>query len=209
MGRSLGTSLGRSSTVAEPSPPRPIPSPHLLSCGAVLGGPGPPNRLLYDPCPMAGGGHSWSRWRWIHWGPHKITPPYHSGPSARHSCWWTLGNPGTHTDAHTHSLCPAGFTHRGGTRRTLMYERFGLEGCVLMCVWWGGATCASLPYTLSIRANYFKCCVHTHMHTHTQTHTRAHKCGHAKEHLCVCWHNLAQRLIPPQTRRLIQCDLIR
>lgn len=101
MGPSLGTSLDRSSTVAEPSPPRPTPSPHLLSCGAVLGGPRPPNRLLYDPCPMAGGRHSWSQWRWLHWGPHKITPPYHSGPSARHSCWWTLGNPGTHSHTHT------------------------------------------------------------------------------------------------------------
>lgn len=104
MGPSLGTSLGRSSTVTEPSQPRPTPSPHLLSCGAVLGGPEPPNRLLYDPCPMAGGRHSWSQWRWLHRGPHKIIPPYHSGPSARHSCWWTLGKPGTLTDVHTQPL---------------------------------------------------------------------------------------------------------
>lgn len=33
----------------------------------------------------------------------------------------------------THSLRPAGFTHRGGAPRSLMYERFGLEGSVLMC----------------------------------------------------------------------------
>lgn len=39
-----------------------------------------------------------------------------------------------HTQTCTHSLCPAGFTHRGGAQHTLMYERFGLEGSVLMCV---------------------------------------------------------------------------
>lgn len=165
MGPSLGTSLGCSSTVAEPSPPRPTPSPHLLSYGAVLGGPRPPNRLLYDPCPMAGGRHSWSQWRWLHRGPHKITPPYHSGPSARHSCWWTLGNPGTHTDTHTHSLSPAGFTHRGGARRTLMYERFGLEGSVPMCV-------MRWCYVWSFSTHFIRVSEWLQVHTH--------KCAHAK-----------------------------
>lgn len=37
----------------------------------------------------------------------------------------------THTQ--THSFCPTGLTHRGGARRTLMYDRFALEGSVLMC----------------------------------------------------------------------------
>ncbi len=166
MGPSLGTSLGRSSTVAEPSPPRPTPSPHLLSCSAVLGGPRPPNRLLYDPCPMAGCRHSWSQWRWLHCGLHKITPPYHSGPSARHSCWWTLGNPGTHT----HSLRPAGFTHRGGARRTLMYERFGLEGSVLMCV-------MRWCYVLFFSRTLYPCEQMSSSATPT--------CTHAKEHLCT------------------------
>lgn len=127
---SLGTSLVRSSTVAEPSPPRPTPFPHLLSCGAVLGRPGPPNRLLHDPCPMAG------------WqaqlvtvtvapteGPIKISPPYHGGPSARHSL---LMNSGKSWHALTRGPCLAGVAHRGGVRRALMCDRFGLEVGALM-----------------------------------------------------------------------------
>lgn len=38
-----------------------------------------------------------------------------------------------HSQTCTHSLCPTGFTRRGGARRTLMYEKFGLEGS-LLCV---------------------------------------------------------------------------
>lgn len=170
MGPSLDASLGRSSTLAEPTPPRPAPSPHLLSCGAVLGGPRHPNCLLYDPCPMAGGRHSWSQWRWLHWGPHKLTPLYHSAPSARHSCWWTLGNPGTDT----HSLCPAGFTHRGGAQRTLMYERFGLEGSVLVYVMrW---SCVLLFHTFYPWENDFKCCVHTVRHSQVCSRKRTSVC---------------------------------
>lgn len=36
--------------------------------------------------------------------------------------------------AHTQTRTHAGFTHWGGARRTLMYERFGLEGSVPLCV---------------------------------------------------------------------------
>lgn len=144
MGLSLGTSLGRFSTVGELSPPRPTPSPHLLSCGAVLGGPQPPNRLLYDPCPMAGGRHSWSQWRWFHRGPHKITPPYRSGPSARHSCWWTLGNPGTHTDKRAQPLCR--WFHTGVALGTLWCMRDLVWKVVCWCVWWGDATVCGLSF---------------------------------------------------------------
>lgn len=45
MGPSLDTSLSLSSTVAEPNPPRPTPSPHLLSHGGVLCG--PPQTVCY------------------------------------------------------------------------------------------------------------------------------------------------------------------
>lgn len=93
------------------------PAPHLLhtclasapSSAAPLHSPPPPrppNRLLYDPCPMAGGRHSWSQWRCLRRGPHKIIPPHHGGPSARHSCCWTLGNPGTGTDPQSLLLLP-------------------------------------------------------------------------------------------------------
>lgn len=44
--------------------------------------------------------------------------------------WEILARTHTHICIHTHRLCPAGFTHGGGARHTLMYERFGLEGGV-------------------------------------------------------------------------------
>jgi len=187
MGPSLGTSLSLSSTVAEPSPSHPSPSPHLLSCCGVLYGPRPPNRLLYDPCPMAGGRRSWSQRRWLLRGPHKIIPPYHSGPSARHSCWWTLGNPGTHTDKHTQLL--SRWFHTQG-RHSAHFDVWEIWFWKLACwcVWCGDAPCASFPYTVSIWGNEFKSCVHTVTH--------AHKSAPTKEHLCLRWRILAQRLIP-------------
>lgn len=116
MGLSLGTSLGRFSTVGELSPPRPTPSPHLLSCGAVLGGPS--NRLLYDPCPMVGtvgrggGGSTEEPIKSLH----HITVGHLLGTVAD-ELWEIL--------AHARTACVPLVSHRGGARRTLMYETFG------------------------------------------------------------------------------------
>lgn len=93
MGPSLGTSLGLSSAVADP---RPVAPPHLLSCGTVLYGPGPPY-----PSVIWSLSNGWRQAQVVTGkvaplrGTVKISPPYRSGPSARRSCWWTLGYRGT------------------------------------------------------------------------------------------------------------------
>lgn len=62
---------------------------------------------------------------------HRITVGHLLG-TVTDELWEILAH--THTHRSTRSLSPAGFRQGGGARHTLMYERFGLEVSVLMCV---------------------------------------------------------------------------
>lgn len=108
---------------------QPHPAPHLLhTCLAAAGssvGLWPPRTVCYmilvqwRAAARDGGSAA---------GPYKITLPYHCGPSAQHSCWCTLGNPGTRSEKLTLLLSRHFQTLMGGTRCTLMYERLDFGG---------------------------------------------------------------------------------
>lgn len=123
------------SSWAQTARPRPTPSPHLLSCGGVLCGRQSPNRLLYDPYPMAA--RQAQLVTETTEGPIKSPRRIAAGhllSTVADALWEILARTqsSTHKHTHAHSLCLCASTHTG---RALMYERFDFgEVSMPMCV---------------------------------------------------------------------------
>lgn len=106
-------------------------------------------------------------------GRRKIVPPYHSGPSARHSYWRTLGNCGARPPSRQRRTQE----HLAARRDATGLVRKG-GGVAPWCGW---------RHVFSFFHKRM-CCRGAHLSPASEK----------KEHLCVPWHILAQRLTLPK-----------